>query len=308
MIAAVDRRLFAPGPESSLARLRTGLAAILLARIVLWPFAQLASSDPRLFDPPLLLSWLPRVPSAGVIVAVQLVAAVAAVVAIAGRRHAPAAFRFAWIGFLVLAGLKTSGGKILHNDVALLLAGAPVALSGAWASLSGRRVGADFGWPLRASTATLAVVYFLCGVQKLHHSGVAWVTSDNMRWILTQGAASGLAPTTRLATALASDPFTSHLVAAGLVGLELAFPVVLFSRRARPAFAAGAVLLHSMTWLTLGLDYWSWSLVALVVLVVAQPSAGGRDIISAILEKSTEMKMPSASARSSPPATSRPAV
>lgn len=314
VLARADGWLFEPGPARRLAALRSGLAGVVLLRIVLWPFMALATTPAALFTPPLFLSWLGGFPSRPVIFAIQLAGAGAAIGALVARRGAAASFRFAWLALLVLGGLKTSTGKILHNDVAVLLAAVPVVLCSSDARLDDDRCDASFGWPLRAALVTLASVYFMCGLQKLHHSGLSWVTSDNMRWILAGGAASGRAPTTWLATALASSPALSHVVAGGLLGVELAFPIVLFARRTRPWFAIGAVLLHTGTWLTLGLDYWAWSLAAVVVVGLSaldgrpQSGAGGRAMSSAIFEKSTEMKMPSASARSSPSDVRRPAV
>ncbi|MEA3075933.1 MAG: hypothetical protein QOF60_841 [Actinomycetota bacterium] len=268
--------------KTKVAWFRAAMAAIVLLRIVLWPFAQLAGTPRALLAPPWFLRWLPGMPPAAVIVAVQVVGVAGAVVAISRRKGAANGFVIAWLAFLFLAGLKTSTGKILHNDVTLLLAAVPLVLH--------RKDDDDATWPIEVAVVALAAIYFLCGYQKLVHSGLAWVTSDNMRWILYDAAASGRAPTAAVATAIADTPWAAHVTAAMLLGLELTFPVVVFVRKARLPYAIAAATLHTGTWLTLGLDYWSWSLVALVVLAMS----------SAILAKSTEMKMPSASARSSP--------
>jgi hypothetical protein len=260
---------------------RAAMAAIIVVRIGLWPFAQLAGTPRALLAPPWFLRWLPGMPPAAVIVAVQVVGVAGALLAISRRRHAAQGFVVAWLAFLFLAGLKTSTGKVLHNDVALLLASFPLVL---------QRDDDEGEWPIDAAVVVLAAIYFLSGYQKLVHSGLAWVASDNMRWVLYDAAASGRAPTASIATAIADTPWAAHAAAAMLLGLELTFPVVVFVRKARLPYAIAAAALHTGTWLTLGLDYWSWSLVALVVLAMS----------SAILVKSTEMKMPSASARSSP--------
>lgn len=260
---------------------RAALAGVVLVRIVLWPFPALADTPRALLQPPTFVRWLPAMPPAAVIVAIQVIGAVAALYAITRRKGADKGFVVAWLAFLFLAGLKTSTGKILHNDVLLLLTSFPVVL---------HREDDESDWPITAALVALASVYFLCGYQKLVHSGLAWVTGDNMRWILYDAAAGDRAPTAAFATAIADRPRAAHLTAAGLLGIELAFPIVVFVRRVRIPFAVAAVVLHTGTWLTLGLDYWSWSLVAAIVLAMS----------SAIFEKSTEMKMPSASARSSP--------
>jgi hypothetical protein len=260
----VDRWFFPAGQAATVAWLRTGLAVIIGLRIVLWPFWALADSAPALFRPPWFLSVVDSVPSAGVIVALQVIGAVAVVATVAGRRPR-VGFAVAWVVFLVLAGFKTSLGKILHNDVLLLLVSLPV-LAAPTVAWSDRRFGSRYGWPARAALAMTAAVYFACGWQKLVHSGPSWVFSDNMRWILYGGAASGSAPTSAIDLFIADRLWFARLAAAALVSLELAFPVVLFVRRMRIPIAAAAVAMHTMTWFTLGLDYWAWSLTVVLVL------------------------------------------
>ena len=266
----VDGWLFAEGQAGHLAALRAGLAGILLLRIVTWPFVELARTPASLFRPPLFLGWAPGMPPAAVLVGLQVLGAVAAVLAIAGsrygRRPAVSGLRVAWLVLLALGGLKTSTGKVLHNDVLVLLVAFPAVLSSARARTGSRVCGTALGWPLRAGLSALALVYFLCGVQKLRHSGVAWVFSDNMRWILHDAVASEMAPTTAVASALMSSAALSVASALGLLAIELSFPVVLVRRGARWPMAAAAVALHSLTWVTLGLDYWAWSLTAVLVL------------------------------------------
>ena len=281
-VAGVDRWLFGRvAVASELGTLRLGLAVILGLRLASWPFAELASTPDGLFRPPPWMAWLSGVggmPPAGVLVALQVVGVGAALLAIAeswrsGRRSAVLAFRVAWLAFLVLAGCKTSTGKVLHNDVLLLLVSLPVVLCGTPASVRDRRRGPGFGWPLQVALVTAAGVYLLCGVQKLRHSGLAWVFSDNLRWVLDAGMRSGRAPTTAVAELLVANAGVAMAAAGALLALELAFPLVLVWRRARVPFAVGAAGLHTMTWLTLGLDYWAWTLSAALVLGLAARGA-----------------------------------
>jgi len=266
----VDAWLFADGPAGRLAALRAGLAVILLLRIATWPFVELAGAPPSLFRPPLLLAWAQGMPPAPVLAALQVAGVGGAVVAVAGSwrgwRGTAAGLRVGWFALLVLGGFKTSTGKILHNDVLLLLVAFPAVLASARARIGDRRPGSGFGWPVRVGLTVLSLVYLLSGVQKLRHSGLAWVFSDNMRWILHDAIGSGMAPTTAVATALMGSALLSTLASLGLLAFELVIPVALVWRRARLAMAFGAVTLHSLTWLTLGLDYWAWSLVAALVL------------------------------------------
>ncbi|HEX2699463.1 MAG TPA: hypothetical protein VHM89_04570 [Acidimicrobiales bacterium] len=258
----------APGPAHHLAAVRSGLAAVIALRVATGPYTQLAGQPAALFRPPALLSWLASMPPFGVLVALQVVGTAAAVAAAAGRRPS-STLAVAWGSLLVLAGLRGSLGKVLHNDVLLLLAAVPVLFAPADAAWGDRRTSRRWGWPVRAATAVIAAVYAACGVQKLRHTGVAWVTGDNMRWILWSAVAGTRAPTRAVARAIAERAWLSHVVAGTLLGLELAAPVLLARPRARTTFVALAAALHVGTWLTLGLDYWAW---ALTVAVVALPA------------------------------------
>lgn len=269
---AVDRWLFAPGAATTVAAVRLGLAALLGLRIALGPYRDLAGQPASLFHPPPLLAWLPSMPGRGVIVAVQVAGAVAAALAVAQRRPR-VTFAVAWVALLLLAGLKDSLGKTLHNDVLLLLAAVPLLAAPGEARVGDTRRSARDGWPVRAAMVVVAGAYFATGAQKLLHSGTAWVTGDTMRWVMYQAAASGRAPTRAFALAIAGRPFLSHVVAAGVLGTELSAPLLLFVPRFRPVFAGLVVALHAGTWLTLGLDYWGWAVTTVVVLL---PWGGGR--------------------------------
>ncbi len=262
---AIDRWLFAPGSARCVAIVRTGLAALIGLRIAVGPYRQLAGQPASLFEPPPFLSWLPSMPSVGVIAALQIVGVVAAVFAVAQRRPA-AAFAIAWASLLVLAGLKDSLGKILHNDVLLLLAAVPLLAAPGDARIESERRSARDGWSVRAAMIVVAGAYFTAGVEKLVHSGLDWVAGDNMRWILYQAASGGRAHTRTVALFIADRPWLAHVTAAAILGTELVAPLVLVWRRVRPWFVTLAVVLHVGTWLTLGLDYWGWAVTVAVVL------------------------------------------
>lgn len=269
-VRRIDAALTAPGPAHHLAVVRTGLAVVIALRLATGPYAQLAGQPSALFRPPDVVAWLPAMPPLVVLVGLQVVGTVAAIAAAAGRR-ATATLTVAWACLLVLAGLRGSLGKILHNDVLLLLAAVPVVLAPAGARWGDQRPSSRWGWPVRAALAVVAGVYIACAVQKLRHTGITWVTGDTMRWILYSAAAGTRAPTKAAALFIADRAWLAHLTAAGLLAVELAAPVLLAIRRTRPLFVVLAVLLHLGTWLTLGLDYWGW---ALTVAVVALPPPG----------------------------------
>jgi hypothetical protein len=243
----------------------TGLAAVMAVRIALGPYRQLADQPAALFRPVPFLRLLPAMPPLWVIVSLQAVGVVAAVLATAGWRRS-GTFALAWTCLLVLAGLRGSLGKILHNDVLLLLAAVPFLAAPAVARWDRTR-SARYGWPVRTALVVVAGGYFFAGLAKLRFSGLAWVTGDNMRFILYDGARGGRAPSPSIALFVADRAWLAHVVAGALLALELTFPAVLVWPRARPTFAAGAAAVHVGTWLTLGLDYWAWIATVVIVLV-----------------------------------------
>ncbi|HVE47816.1 MAG TPA: hypothetical protein VNA57_13850 [Acidimicrobiales bacterium] len=261
--AAVDSWLFAPGSALRLEAVRRLLGALIGLRLALWGYRHLAGQPPSLFLPQGVIGLLfDRMPPAGVIVALQ-VGGIASAVAVAGGRARRWGLPVAWACLLVLAGLRGSLGKILHNDVLLLLATVPL-LAAPWER---RPPEERAGWPVRAAVVVVACSYLFTGVAKLVHSGSTWVTSDNMRWIMAEAASDPRGPMEGVARFVADHGAVAHAMAAAILVLELAFPLVLFRPRLAPLFLAGAVAFHAGTWITLGLDYWAHLAVVVVVLV-----------------------------------------
>ncbi|MBW3668480.1 MAG: hypothetical protein KY443_04625 [Actinobacteria bacterium] len=254
-----------------------GLVAVVALRVALGPYRALAGQPEELFRPVWFLRPLDGMPPVGVFLAVQVVGTAAALYAAVGRRGPGrwGAFVVGWLAFLVLAGLRSSLGKILHNDVLLLLAAVPFVVTpdGDGETRSRQAV--------HAAMAVVAAAYFFAGLAKVRHSGLAWVTGDNMRYILTWGAVDGRAHFDGWALWVADRAWLSTLSAAGILGLELGAPVAIGVRALRPVFVGAAVGLHVATWFLLGLDYWAWIATVVVVLVDwsrVRPSAGrGRE-------------------------------
>lgn len=271
MIGAAVRRcdawLFAPGSELQLTAVITGLAALVAVQLAFFPWEQLAQLPGGLFRPVPVLFFLHSMPPPGVIVALQMAGVAAAGLAVAGWRR-PVTFALAWLPYLVLAGLRASRGKIQHNDLLLLIACVPFLLAPPTRAL--HRAAADrsarWGWPGRTALTFVAAAYFFTGLRKLTLSGFAWVTSDNMRWILYAGATSK-AKLPAVALFVADRPWVAHVVAAGVMAFELCFPLALLHRRARPALVVLAFAFHGGTWLALGLDYWKYAFVVGLLLV-----------------------------------------
>jgi hypothetical protein len=276
----IERWLFAPESARRLAALRIGLCLLLAARLAIRNYTVVAGQPEALFQPLSYMKLLPHMPSHDVAVTLQLVGIAAALLAAAGlwvRGTLPLAFVCA----LVLNGMLNATGKVIHNDVPLTLCLLPLALypratAQAWAltwRLRSPRAGAGaelrgeaFGWPVRLAMVTIALAYFFVGFQKLRYSGIDWVTSDNLRWVLYASSDSQL-HSNSLALFVADRAWLAHLFAAGTLVVELGFPLVLFWPRSKWFFIPGAVLLHLGIGLTMRLDYSSWALTDLIIFV-----------------------------------------
>jgi hypothetical protein len=175
------------------------------------------------------------------------------------RRSPRLAFAVAWLCYLVLAGLRGSRGKVLHNDLLLLWASAPFLLAPVAADVRDRVARRRYGWPIRVSMVITALVYFFAGYHKLRRSGIDWVLGDNMRYLMLWGPSIGEAQWQGLARWVGEHLWAAKASGAFILGLELSFPVVLVVRRLQAWYALGAVFLHVTTWLVLGLDYWAWA-------------------------------------------------
>ena len=92
-----------------------------------------------------------------------------------------------------------------------------------------------FGWPVHTATVVVAGAYFFSGLAKLPHSGPAWVSTDNLRYVLYQAADGGKVHFPDVTTWLADQAGLAHWLAAGVLLFELTFPAVLLGgRRPRP--------------------------------------------------------------------------
>lgn len=278
LAAGLDARLLAPGSAHRLACVRTVLAIALAVRIGIGAWSELAGRPDAVFAPVRLVAWLPGVPQAEVLVAVQVLGVVAAVLAALGTRPR-LMFAIAWVALLFLGALHGSAGKIMHNEVLLLLACVPVLLAAPGARIGDRRIAVSYGWAPRASVAVVGSVYFLTGLQKVFHSGPSWILSDNMSWVLYQGADSGALPA--VARWIAGAPILPNLFALGAISLELLAPVILYVRRTRPFYVLAALGMHGSITILLGLDYTAWVLAVAAVALpwdrIARPARVGRE-------------------------------
>jgi hypothetical protein len=275
----LERFLFAAEDARRLAALRIGLCGLLAWRLAIGDYTFVAGQPEALFQPVSFMKLFGEMPGHDLTVALQIVGVATALVAAAGvwtRGSLPIAF----VCGLVLNGMLNATGKIVHNDVLLLLClvplvASPRAASAAWSLRFPWRAarrdrppqsGEAYGWPVRTAMVVVALAYFFVGFQKLRFSGIDWITSDNLRWVLYASSDSQSEPN-QLALLIADRAWMAHLLAAGTVFLELFFPLALFWPRLRWLFVPGVVSLHLGIWLMMGLDYSAQALTVIIVFV-----------------------------------------
>ncbi|HEX3211323.1 MAG TPA: hypothetical protein VH016_02040, partial [Actinomycetota bacterium] len=225
-----------------------------------------------LFRPISFLGLLDRMPSPEAVAILQAFALGAAVLATFGlltRVTLP----LAWLAALPLVAMTSSLGKVVHNDVLLLLCLVPLLPSNAGAAWSldarlrpvaGR--GPAFGWPVRTAMVVVAGAYFFSGLAKLLHAGPAWVASGNLRWVLYASSDAQPEPNP-YALFVADRPLLAQLVAAATLAVELGFPLVLWRPRLAWLFVPAVVAMHAGIGLAMHLDYSAMAATVLVVMV-----------------------------------------
>jgi hypothetical protein len=256
------------GPETGarLVVVHVGLSALIGLRIALGSYRQLADTPEALFDPVPILGFLDAVPAAPVLVGLQVVGVVAAAAAVA-RRHPRLAFAVAWVVYLVLAGIRGSRGKVLHNDLLLIWVSVPFLLAPVRATLQDRTPRRDHGWPIRSAMVVAALIYGLAGLHKLQRSGLDWALGDNVRYVMLWGPSVGQALWDGLATWIAERDWAARATGAFILTFELTFPLAVLRRGLQPLYALVAVCLHVATYILLGLDYWAWAAAVLLLFV-----------------------------------------
>lgn len=278
LVSAVRRKLddvmFGPETPARLVFLQGGLMVLFAARTISVPYYRLTPQPPGLFRPVPVIGFLDRMPPRALVLALEAIVVTATVVWFAAGRTSwrargrRIAFVVAWVGFLFLAALPASRGKIYHRDLLLLWGAVPMLLAPTDGRFGDRTPSRRTGWPVRSSIAFLSVAYFCTGFQKLSATGLDWIFSDNLRWALYWGRVRGAAPPWReLAFFIADRSWLAQLSAAGILLFEIGFPLALFFPRTRPAFIVAAWLFHGGTYLMLGLDYWFYAFVVTLVLV-----------------------------------------
>ncbi len=212
------------------------------------------------------LAWLDQMPSAGVLVTLQIGGVAAGALAVAGWRER-GTFLAAWTSLLVLTGCWASRGKVQHNDLPLLLVGAVLAAAPVGVRWADDRRAAAWGWPVRTSILVVTGTYFLTGLQKMVSSGPAWVLSDNLRNVMYAAPLTEHPVVDDVSRYIADRPTAAHAVALITIVVELGAVVALVLPRARVAYVVAIACLHGGIYLTHGLDYSMWVGTAAIVLI-----------------------------------------
>ena len=97
----------------------------------------------------------------------------------------------------------------------------------------------EYNWPVKTIWIYMSLVYFAAGFQKLRHSGLEWVFSDNMATIILTRP-----NVPELGKLVASSEFLCRFFALMTIIVELLFFTALFSKWARLFFVPAAFLMH----------------------------------------------------------------
>jgi hypothetical protein len=266
-VGRAERWIFAPECARRLAGVRIALCLLLVYRLTARDYDAFAARHVH-FLPHFYMDLFAHMPSpdlASELQALGIAAALLAALGVALRITLPVAFSCA----LILDGILNSAGRVLVRDALLMLCliliiAAGRAAGDAWAVGATNRTaaGARYGWPIRTAMLVIALAYFFAAFQKWRYSGISWVTSDNLRWILyAQPHPNGLA------LFVADRPLLAHLLAAGTLLLETCFPLILFVPALRWFFIPAAVAMHISIQIAMRLDYSAQWLTVLIVFV-----------------------------------------
>lgn len=280
LLRALDGWVFAAEDPRRLAAIRIGLFGLVALRLATnGDYSAVAGQPPELFDPVSLFHLLDSMPSQGLTTVLLVLGTVAALCAACGvvpRASFPAAFALA----LFLNLMLNSTGKIVHNDVVVVLCLIPLLLvptaaSRAWSVRLGRErreapglpgPGPAYGWPVRTAMIVIGLAYLFAGLQKLRFAGPDWFLSDNLRYVLWSSSDTQADPS-RLALFVADRDAIAHFFATMTIVVEVGFILCLPFAKLRWFFVPSAVGLHLGIWVAMGLDYLPQAAAVIIVFV-----------------------------------------
>jgi HTTM domain len=173
-----------------------------------------------------------------------------------------------------LLGLPLNFGKVSHGEALVVFVLGIMALSrcgdsssvdrfvrkarqGSEPSVQRPRVSGEYTWPVRVVWVLFALIFFGAGVAKLRQSGLEWIFSDNMAILLMRAQMQGQA-VLPFASYVREYPWLGQLVAAGTIVVEVGYPLVLFSSRARWILVPGAFSMQIGISLLMGITFRDW--------------------------------------------------
>ena len=126
------------------------------------------------------------------------------------------------------------------------------------ASLDHPKPSGVYTWPVRMVWVSMAVIFFSAGVSKIRHSGLEWVTSDNLGIVMIQHNyhIANAEPLTSWGLNLAAHPWLFQLLAAFTIIVEAGYPIAILSRRARWFFVPGAFFMQFGIRTFMGPSFW----------------------------------------------------
>jgi hypothetical protein len=251
-----NRFWFAPAPATALGVCRLAFFVGLLLHQ--WPFVlHRWVGIPAIYRRPMWTFRILHLPflSENAVIALQVAWAIAMALAAIGLFTRVATCVAFLLGFYLLS-LANNFGKIGHGDQALVLTmlilalarcGDAVSIDALLSRRRGRAAPGDSGeyrWPIRMVWLLMALVFCAAGASKLVRNGLAWITTDHLALTLIQAHYHGVRPTVKLGLYLAQFALLCKLMAAGVVAMELAFPLALLSRRLRVPIVVATLLMQ----------------------------------------------------------------
>ena len=127
------------------------------------------------------------------------------------------------------------------------------------------RATAECGWARYAVWTTVAMVYLMAGLGKLYGSGPGWVAADNVRaHLLRPNLKLPHSGEGMLFSVLQAPDLLFVLLGGAAIGAQLAFCLVLVSRRARLVMPVTMIFVHAGIWLLMDVRFVDLMLLLLV--------------------------------------------
>jgi hypothetical protein len=246
---------FEPSPPTNLAVSRAVFYSALLLLYAKEDYSAWAAVSPAFWMPlPIFSAIHLRAFSPFALSAVQMVWRTALLTSAVGL-FTNLSMAIAAMTTFYLFGLPHNFGHTFHFDALLVITCLILACSragDAWSidaslrrSRTTRHASGEYTWPIRLIWVAMALVFFAAGLAKLRYGGLAWVTSNNMRIVLTRAAyhVSDGDPITAAGLWIARHDWLSQSLAAVTVVTELGFGLALVSVRARIVLVPAAFMM-----------------------------------------------------------------